>query len=720
MLLDRSGSTFVSHLFGGLVCWLGCASLGSADTVENPNRHQSYVAVKEVTEGISWPQGQALPIFATPAKTLDTIEVQALTTDERITFSSLQGMVNRKQPRIYLLDARADQGRDTWADTATVGFSSRNPYDRETKYELLAKYATEIDGVVVYDSTNNAHIRNLAGTVAGLHRAIPVSKRVRANLQRHGIQLKVVVDLTTLELSSPIETYRYLYDHYWEQCEKRFIVSAQPGRRGDHHHTRDLAAACGAAVVWLDGRNSEQRELMRRFLADMKPGAAVALGWYSTERSGITTASEFGIGTMPSDHYLNATVYSGMTHQIQIPKVPPKPELENKAYIAIFISDGDNIQYAQRAMRRIWDRAVRSRGKVPLNWTIAPGLVDVGPAILNYYYTTATPNDCFVVGPSGMGYLIPFNTLEEPGAPVGLHLRDETAMNGYARLTETYLQRSGLRVVTIWDDAAPMHRESYTQHCRHLYGATVHNFRDTPSVKSSVEGQRLRFDKLIIPYAGTYRHIRNSLREQLSQWDGAAPLFLAYQVTVWGEMKPRRIVELVDEIETLFPGKTEFVRADHYFNLYNEANHLPFNLGMAQSTSIKASDSNETIQQVIDGTPATGWTSANETSWIEFDFGDNYEIVRYILRFAGEIANVPASASHRHQVQVSLDEKAWTTIHETKGQAAVTTDIEVEPINARYLRIEMGRASDAIAPSVAEVEVYGKTMSPQQRKNGRP
>jgi hypothetical protein len=177
-------------------------------------------------------------------------------------------------------------------------------------------------------------------------------------------------------------------------------------------------------VVWLDCRIPAEKELLRKFFGDMKAGNAVVLGWYSTERSGVTTASEFGIGTLPADHFTSPSVYAGSDHRIRIPEVPKRPALENKAYVAIFISDGDNLQYAQRAMRRLWDRSAASRGKVALNWTIAPGLVDIGPGILNYYYTTATPHDCFVAGPSGMGYMMPFNTLDEPGAPVGACLTD--------------------------------------------------------------------------------------------------------------------------------------------------------------------------------------------------------------------------------------------------------------------------------------------------------
>ncbi|MGH7973032.1 MAG: GxGYxYP domain-containing protein, partial [Limisphaerales bacterium] len=192
-----------------------------------------------LVEGISWPKGQALPTFATPAPVLDSIEVQALTGDEQITFSALQGQVNRKQPRIYLLDARAGEGRDTWANTATVGLNSRTLFTSENKYDLLAKYAGEVRGLVLYDPMVSPHYRNLACTVAGVRRALPVTSEIRRRLQEHGIALPVLVDLTELKYSSPLEIYEHLYQNYWAHCEKRLIVSARPT---DLHHIRDIAA----------------------------------------------------------------------------------------------------------------------------------------------------------------------------------------------------------------------------------------------------------------------------------------------------------------------------------------------------------------------------------------------------------------------------------------------------------------------------------------------
>jgi hypothetical protein len=44
---------------------------------------------------------------------------------------------------------------------------------------------------------------------------------------------------------------------------------------------------------------------------------------------------------------------------------------------------------------------------VPINWTTSPLLIDVAPAMLNYYQRTASANDLFIAGPSGAGYINP-------------------------------------------------------------------------------------------------------------------------------------------------------------------------------------------------------------------------------------------------------------------------------------------------------------------------
>lgn len=694
-------------------CWMmGMSALPLAVAVaaETPkNLYAPYVPVVNIDEGLSWPKGQAVPTFANAANKLDTITVQDLSKDEQLTFSALQGRVNRKQPRILIVDNRAGEGALTWPDTC--GFSQRELYPRERRYELAAKYAKEIDGVVLYDSALSPHYRNLAGTVASQMNAIPANRAIFEELNKNGANLRVLEDLTALKFTTPLEIYGHMLEKYWPKSEKRLIVSAKPHDErggGDYHHTRDIAAATGAAVVWLDTRLPEERDLLRKFFKDMKAGEAIALGWYATERTGITTASEFGIGTMPADFLVSPSTYAGTDHTIRIPAVPKKPKLENKTYVAIFISDGDNLQYTQHAMRQNWDRIGADRGKIPLNWTIAPGLVDVAPAFMNYYYGSATPNDCFVTGPSGMGYMMPTNTLDEPGAPVGEFLKDPAMMDGYTRMTETYLQRSGLRVITIWDEASPALRQAYERNCRNLYGATVQNFKDMPSVEGSVEDRRVRFDKLVIPYGSSRDHLGGSLRREIKQWDGKGPKFVSYQVDVWGQLRVHHLIELNEELQKEFPGKVEFVRADHYFNLYNEANGLPSSLTMSAATTVGSSAPSAKVEESMDGTPTTLWSAAlGGKQSLTFDLGGSYKVSRCVIRHAGDNGLDPKQNTRDFAIQTSEDGKAWKTVQLIKGNKDNVTDLEFPAVPAKQLRVLIDKPGEDGIAKVADVEIFG-------------
>lgn len=133
---------------------------------------------------------------------------------------------------------------------------------------------------------------------------------------------------------------------------------------------------------------------------------------------------------------MNATVYAGMSQPVHYPKVSKMPELENKIYLALFLSDGDNVQYCQHAMSQLWDK--EGRGSIPINWTISPGLVDFGPALLNYYYDTATENDCFASGPSGLGYSLIYDSHNYIW-----NSDSGEAISPYVKWTQQYLEKVG-------------------------------------------------------------------------------------------------------------------------------------------------------------------------------------------------------------------------------------------------------------------------------------
>ncbi|MBM3496112.1 MAG: hypothetical protein FJX72_17595, partial [Armatimonadetes bacterium] len=80
------------------------------------------------------------------------------------------------------------------------------------------------------------------------------------------------------------------------------------------------------------------------------------------------------------------------------------PETE-RHYVCFMTSEGDTMKGPLPFFYDSWfDPA---RGSVPINWGINPLMARLFPAMLEYYYDTATPNDGFFAGPSGAGYTYP-------------------------------------------------------------------------------------------------------------------------------------------------------------------------------------------------------------------------------------------------------------------------------------------------------------------------
>ena len=564
---------------------------------------------KTINPNISWAIDQALPTFAKPAEILDTMHNSTLKPDERVTLAALQGIVNSTQPRI-LITEHGDSPHDTWIKifnlkTAELDFAG-----------MIKKYMSEIKGLVMYDTSKSIHYRNIASTVANLNDGyLPMTMEVRSDLSEKGVEFDGInIKSVNWELETPLEIYGKVYDEYWQYCSRRLLQSANP--KGDLDHCRDITAAVGAAVVWLDCTKDDERTLYQKFMKDMADyreaynTTAIVLGWFTTERSGVTAGSTYGISSIPADFYISGSVYSAVSGNtgdvIDIPKIPPKKDVQNKVYIAVFFTDGDNIQYVQRFMVKLWNAEAEYRGKVPANWTIAPGLCDIGPGMLNYFYNLATDCECFVAGPSGMGYLMPKNTNIEPGIEINEFLTERKYMDEYTKLTERYMRRAGLRALTIWDDANADLRDSYEKNCQYIYGATVQDF-GAGGVEEGVTNNRLWFAKHETHYEGRPHVIHEHMTKKIEQWqntDKTAPLFLSYQAQTWQFHTPQ-LVEVHDKIKAQFGNDVEFVRADHFFALYNEAHNMPFNLCMNEKTTVTSSDDD-----------------------IIFDFGDTYTITR--------------------------------------------------------------------------------------------
>ncbi len=668
-----------------------------ADTLYNLNANGYRIL--EADE-LCWPDDRLLPHFLPPAGSLRSLDMSAakLSNEERVMFCAFQGIINRTLPRILLYNHN-EEPQNTWPTAHSL---RAVPIATSKPYSLIDMFKDEIKGLVLYSNKLSEHYSNLAATIAGLYRLLPTTPEIRATLIANGLDFPVVEDLTALTMNNAVDVYNYLYDNYWSLCNHRLLISERP----TIPYVHDIGVACGSACVWLDPRVNNERILLDKMLREMTPGRDFVLGWYPEERSGVGEATRFGLTTVPADFFENATVYTSVNKPVRIPSVPKRPKLENKIYAAVYISDGDNIQYCQHAMAKIFEQG--GRGKMAMNWTISPALADISPMMLNYYYRKATDNDCFVSGPSGLGYAMPYdahNSRYNAGAT------SANLITPYTQLTQRYLEKAGLRVITIWDNISSTQRRVYAENCPYLYGLTINDWeRQEGRLTPAVQSRWLPVTPLYPCYANSIDVITDFFRRDITNFRGTEPMFVTGQATVW-EVGPDNLVNLKDKLDALSPGNVNIVRADHWFSYYNEARHLPFNITLLNDMQITSSETRTDVSYAADGSPSLSniWMSKDSggTGWVQLDFKEPYQVSRYVVRHA-EAAGYDADLNSRDfTVETSLDGQTWTTAGTHRDNDAAVTDVTISPIEARYVRVSVSDGGSDGYVRIADIEVYG-------------
>ncbi len=656
---------------------------------EKGNRPNLYVGTVKATRnetGLTWPEGQAIPTFAETEKTLDAIDINSFSNAEKIFITALQGIVNRTKPRIFLIRSEAEEGPRTWVEEE-LGYEL-NLYRRKNWLEAVQKYLPEVKGCVIYDS-KNPESYNLALTVAGLKDALPVDDRLFDKMKENGIELEVLEDIRD-KFTTKTEAYQYLYDNYWKDCNHKILVNLG---NDTFPFIKDLAVAAKCAVVYFNPLIEEEAELLDKFLSDMKAGEGIVMGWWPDEHSGISAAGRKGIQVVPSDFFDNLTVFAGMSRELEIPEVPKVEPLENKIYITIFLSDGDNLQYMQHSMYNAWQDS--GRGSAPINWTVSPILYDAAPQMFNYYMKTATDNDCFSAGPSGAGY----STMEN------WSMED---LEAYTKQTERYLQQTGIRLTTIWSYVNQETGDIYAKNCRTLLGASVQDWDG--STEYMTFENRVAFTPNSPGYAHKIEDIYNEIYPLIKDYDGTAPEFFSVQGVSW-EMRASQVEKLIQMFEEVLPGKIEIVRGDHFYELYKQANSLPYNLCFSQATKAESSEkSSEKDALLTDGSPSKNhiWEAEQAGEQVfTFDFGEEKEINRYVIYHAEKAGYEQKLNTKDFKLEASTDGKSWTEVDVYTGNTAEVTDIEIDAVKARYMRLTVTNGGEDGIVRIGDIEFYG-------------
>jgi len=130
----------------------------------------------------------------------------------------------------------------------------------------------------------------------------------------------------------------------------------------------------------------------------MRPVDGVYMGWWPGEGDGLKWIAHYGIPVWQR-FFLQCHGLQRCEAEHPYSRIPPPAPLENKVYVALILSDGDNVQYMQHTMKVGWETRLAAAFRI--GWTASPWRLDLDPAMLDYYWSTATRTTVLVSGPSG-------------------------------------------------------------------------------------------------------------------------------------------------------------------------------------------------------------------------------------------------------------------------------------------------------------------------------
>ncbi|PTY08410.1 hypothetical protein DB347_02170 [Opitutaceae bacterium EW11] len=324
---------------------------------------------------------------------------------------SLQGLANRDCPRVYLEYPKNWQ----WEIVRPlIGFLERRhgmKFERLGVDDIdaaLGAFARHAKGCVVWDKAVRSSLI-VAFTVSGVEDLVVVNEDQLALAEKHG--LKPVVDLRgRFEGKSDSAIYQWAYDQYFARCSRDYYV-VMGGESGNQMQpgVADFGIQQRAFFSDLSAnpKHPEELALLKKILSQQHT-ASIVLGWHSyakdTEGQHTTLTSSYGL-RMEGLHNLPNVSFTS-----QIPLTPDfkfannhhvrpdqKLKAEKKVYVCAVATDSMGIG--------TWTKP--GRGRIPYTWQVLMNWAWMNPPALQYFYEDKSPNDYFIGGLSGPGYMYP-------------------------------------------------------------------------------------------------------------------------------------------------------------------------------------------------------------------------------------------------------------------------------------------------------------------------
>lgn len=374
-----------------------------------------------------------LPQLKTSAEKLYVIDGDKLTDDEYIMISSLQGITAQSEAMIFIKNSNNAVYIKDYLDSDSVEVK-----EFSSPWELVDACKNSLNGCVVFERGKNITV-NTAATAAGAEDFLMVSGEMIPNAEKLGLEIKK--DMTEKDKEGNYKnTYESVFEEYGDRLNKNVVIHQSPELRT----LRDYAIAAKAFCFYTDENSRSEKDFREKVFRWANVNAP-SLGWSADEIGYVKAASENGMYIVASDHCSNLSYLSGYKKDEPI-KFERKPDNikadENKHYIALIVSDGDNVQWFEEtfAFTGHFAQRLKTDCDYKLTFTAPPLLAELAPEALRYVYSVAGENDSFICGVSGMGYI---NPTEYPEEYLGI----------FTESTVEEMKKSGLTSLAVLDNS---------------------------------------------------------------------------------------------------------------------------------------------------------------------------------------------------------------------------------------------------------------------------
>ncbi len=322
---------------------------------------------------------------------------------------SLQGAANRDEPRLYFIYP-ADWDFKFSRPLMEYYIESRGMAFRTlaSAEEALSQLAQHACGYVVWDPAVRTSLI-VAFTAAGLAESVVVTEDLIPLVEEHG--LAPVADFRgRFTGMSDHDIYEWAYEEYFDRCNKDLLLYlGGPAGKIMKPGVADAGIRMKAFFTDLstDPADSLEYRFADRIFSEMNP-MAIVLGWHSyakdREAQHVTLASNHtlrveGLHSLPNLSFNQQIPLSpGYRFRNNHNLEPGRKYVpEQKAYIACIQTDCLGLG--------AWDEP--GRGDIPYAWEVTMNWSWLAPAMLQFFYDQATPNDYFIGALSGPGYMYP-------------------------------------------------------------------------------------------------------------------------------------------------------------------------------------------------------------------------------------------------------------------------------------------------------------------------